>query len=84
MKSILNPLRSLHARRLIVALAITGAAAAVASAVVLSERPVRNDVLTTKTTAPIPVHVPADPSLPSAGDVLGASRGASNEAAPTF
>ena len=45
MKTSVNPFPALHARRLIVALAITGAATVVGSAIVLSERSVRSDVL---------------------------------------
>jgi len=120
MKTSRNPFRAPHARRLIVALAITGAAAAVASAVVLSERSVRSDVLRQSAAAELllgdgkavedyrwtaargpkgdsrrfasppptakslPAYTPADASLPSAGDVFGASPGAADEAAPTF
>jgi len=50
-KTILNPFEALHARRLIVALAITGAAAALASPGVLSEPSLRSDVLTVSAAA---------------------------------
>jgi hypothetical protein len=46
MKTILDAFCSRPMRRLFVALAVTGGAAAVASAVVLSERPVGNDART--------------------------------------
>ena len=45
MKTILNPFQSLYARQLIVAVAITGGAVAVAAAaVVFAERPLRDEI----------------------------------------
>ena len=64
MKTTLNSFRFLYVRQLIVAAAITGAAAAGATAVVLAERPVRID----------PATKPATSELASGSEAADADR----------
>jgi hypothetical protein len=76
MKTILYPFRALHARRLMAALAVTCAAAAVGSAVVLSDRGAESDGQTQWAAAELSLEgraVAEDTRSPAARSPNGAS-----------
>ena len=86
MKWILNALRSQQLHRLGVAVAITGAAAAVAASVIFAERAQSDRPLPSRASSELVtgLAMPIDPSLPSAADSLKDAAPEAREAPSTF